>query len=136
MRTATLVIDAVLGTGVEGAAKGKAAELIEAINEHFPLADVVAVDVPSGVAAIRASAGEAVRAKHTVTFTAPKPCLVLSPACELAGKVHVAPIGTPPELYEERPGDLALAVRAGGLCARCSSRVRAIRTKACTVTCW
>ena len=42
-----------------------------------------------------------VRAKHTVTFTAPKPCLVLAPACELAGKVHVAPIGTPPELYEK-----------------------------------
>ena len=77
MRTATLVIDAVLGTGAEGAAKGKAAELIEAINTHFPLADVVAVDVPSG---------GAVHAKHTVTFTALKPSLVLSPECELAGQ--------------------------------------------------
>jgi NAD(P)H-hydrate epimerase len=95
MRTATLVI--------EGAAKGKPAELIKAINEHFPLADVVAVDVPSGVVSDSgAVAGESVvHAKHTVTFTAPKPCLVLSPACEWAGKVHVAPIGTPPELYEE-----------------------------------
>jgi len=103
MRTATLVVDAVLGTGVEGAAKGKSAELIDAINQHFPLADVVAVDVPSGVLS---DSGElpgqvVVRAKHTVTFTAPKPCLVLSPAYELAGKVHVAPIGTPPELYEK-----------------------------------
>jgi hydroxyethylthiazole kinase-like uncharacterized protein yjeF len=103
MRTATLVIDAVLGTGVEGAVKGKAAELIEAINEHFPLADVVAVDVPSGAVS---DSGElpgqvVVRAKHTVTFTALKPCLVLSPACELAGKVHFAQIGTPPELYEK-----------------------------------
>jgi hydroxyethylthiazole kinase-like uncharacterized protein yjeF len=92
MRTATLVVDAVLGTGVDGPAKGQAAELIDAINGSFPLAEVVAVDVPSG---------EAVRAKHTVTFTALKPCLVLSPACELAGKVHVAQIGTPPELYEK-----------------------------------
>lgn len=91
MFIATLVIDAVLGTGAEGAAKGTAAELIEAINSHFPLAEVVSVDVPSG---------GAVHANHTVTFTAPKPCLVLSPACELAGKVHVAQIGTPPELYE------------------------------------
>jgi hydroxyethylthiazole kinase-like uncharacterized protein yjeF len=94
MRTATLVIDAVLGTGAEGPAKGKAAEVIESINRDFPLADVVAVDVPSG---------GAVRAKHTVTFTALKPSLVLPPACELAGKVHVVPIGTPPELYENDP---------------------------------
>jgi hydroxyethylthiazole kinase-like uncharacterized protein yjeF len=101
MQVATLVVDAVLGTGVEGPAKGKPAELIAAINQRFPLADVVAVDVPSGVASDSGEvAGEAVRAKHTITFTAPKPCLVFSPACELAGKVHVAPIGTPPQMYE------------------------------------
>ena len=94
MRIATLVIDAVLGTGAEGAAKGKAAELIDAINTRFPLAEVVSVDVPSG---------GAVRARHTVTFTAPKPSLVLSPECELAGKVHVVPIGSPAELYEGDP---------------------------------
>jgi hydroxyethylthiazole kinase-like uncharacterized protein yjeF len=98
MRTATLVIDAVLGTGAEGPPKGKAAETIDAINHWFPRADVVAVDVPSG---------GAVRAKHTVTFTALKPSLVLPPAWELAGKVHVVPIGTPPELYEN---DLAITL--------------------------
>ncbi len=97
MRVATLVIDAVLGTGVDGPAKGPAAEMIDAINRDFPLADVVAVDVPSG---------ETVRAKHTITFTALKPCLVLPPACELAGHVHVVPIGTPPEMFEGDPGIL------------------------------
>jgi hydroxyethylthiazole kinase-like uncharacterized protein yjeF len=97
MRTATLVIDAVLGTGLDGPAKGQAAELIRAINDQFPIADVVAVDVPSG---------GAVRARHTVTFTALKPSLVLPPECELAGKVHVVPIGSPPELYEGDPSIL------------------------------
>ena len=114
MQTATLVIDAVLGTGFEGPAKGKAAELIDAINGSFPLADVVAVDVPSG---------EAVRAKHTVTFTALKPCLVLSPACELAGKVHVAQIGSPPELYEKDDNHLAFARLNRRISQRYSSRV-------------
>ena len=94
MRTASLVIDAVLGTGAEGPPKGKAAEVIESINRDFPLAEVVAVDVPSG---------GAVRARHTVTFTALKPSLVLPPAYELAGKIHVVPIGTPPELVENDP---------------------------------
>jgi len=101
MRIATLVIDAVLGTGFEGTVKGQAAELIEAINTRFPLAQVVAVDVPSG---------GAVHAKHTVTFTALKPALVLSPECELAGRVHVVQIGSPPELYEGDPSiQLALS---------------------------
>jgi len=92
MRTASLVIDALLGTGFEGPPRGTASELIDAINGSFPLADVVAVDVPSG---------QAVRAQHTVTFTALKPCLVLSPACQMAGRIHVAQIGTPPELYQK-----------------------------------
>ncbi len=105
MCTATLVVDAILGTGLQGPATGKPAEFIEAINDRFPLADIVAVDIPSGLAS---DSGDlpgqvVVRAKHTVTFTAPKPCLVLSPACEWAGQVHVAPIGSPPDLYEEDP---------------------------------
>jgi ADP-dependent NAD(P)H-hydrate dehydratase / NAD(P)H-hydrate epimerase len=110
MQTATLVVDAVLGTGIQGAATGKSAEMIHAINQSFPLAEVVAVDVPSGLASDSAKvAGEAVRAKYTVTFTAPKPCLVLSPACELAGHIHVAPIGTPSDLFE-KDANISLAL--------------------------
>ena len=114
MRTASLVIDAVLGTGAEGAAKGKAAELIDAINNRFPLADVVAVDVPSG---------GAVRAKHTVTFTALKPSLALSPECDLAGKVHVAAIGTQPEMYEGDPSILLSQSTPGDFSALFQPRV-------------
>jgi NAD(P)H-hydrate epimerase len=40
-----------------------------------------------------------VYAGDTVTFTAPKPCQVLSPAFELAGRLHVTQIGSPPNLY-------------------------------------
>lgn len=101
MQTATLVIDALLGTGIKGAASGRSAELIRAINDGFPLATVVAVDLPSGLDSDSGTvAGDAVRADHTVTFTAPKLCQVLAPACEHAGELHVAPIGSPPELYE------------------------------------
>jgi len=101
MQAATLIVDALLGTGIHGPATGKSAELIRAINNGFPLADVVAVDLPSGLDSDSgAIAGDAVHADHTVTFTAPKLCQVLSPACELAGKLHVAAIGSPPKLYE------------------------------------
>ena len=102
MQAATLVVDALLGTGIRGPATGRSAELIRAINAGFPLADVVAVDLPSGLDSDSgAIAGDAVHADHTVTFTAPKLCQALSPACELVGKLHVAPIGSPPELYEK-----------------------------------
>jgi hydroxyethylthiazole kinase-like uncharacterized protein yjeF len=102
MQAATLIVDALLGTGIHGAAAGRSAELIRVINFEFPLADVVAVDLPSGLDSDSgAVAGEAVHADHTVTFTAPKLCQVLSPACELVGKLHVAPIGSPPELFEK-----------------------------------
>ena len=45
----TIVVDAVLGTGLTGAARGPALAAIDAINSGFPLARVVAVDVPSGM---------------------------------------------------------------------------------------
>jgi hydroxyethylthiazole kinase-like uncharacterized protein yjeF len=105
METATLIVDAVLGTGIHGAARGRALELIRDINDRFPLADVVSVDLPSGLDSDSGvPAGETVHASHTVTFTAPKLCHVLSPACELCGELHVASIGSPPELFEQDAG--------------------------------
>jgi ADP-dependent NAD(P)H-hydrate dehydratase / NAD(P)H-hydrate epimerase len=102
METATLIIDALLGTGIHGPAAGKSLELIKAVNEGFPLAEVVSVDIPSGLNSDSANPpGPSVHANHTVTFTAPKPCQVLWPASELVGKLHVAQIGSPPELYEK-----------------------------------
>jgi len=102
MESATLIVDALLGTGIHGPAKGRALDLIRAINERFPLADVVSVDLPSGLDSDSGvPPGETVHASHTVTFTAPKLCHVLSPACELAGRLHVEPIGSPAGLYEQ-----------------------------------
>jgi hydroxyethylthiazole kinase-like uncharacterized protein yjeF len=101
MREATLLVDALLGTGFIGPARGRAAELIHEINTGFPHAKVVAVDVPSGIESDSgASDGEAARADYTITFTAPKPCHALPPACDRMGEIHVAQIGSPPDLYE------------------------------------
>jgi ADP-dependent NAD(P)H-hydrate dehydratase / NAD(P)H-hydrate epimerase len=101
--SATLVIDAVLGTGLAGPARGPALEAIRAINKDFPVAQVVAVDIPSGMPSDSGTLeGEFVhRANATVTFTAPKISQILPPGCDHMGKLVVSPIGTPPQFYEE-----------------------------------
>ncbi len=111
METADLIIDALLGTGLRGPAEGAAAELIRRVNGGFPLAGVVAVDLPSGLQTDSGKVeGEVVRADYTVTFTALKVCQVLSPAAELCGKLRVAAIGTPSSMLPKDGADtLSLA---------------------------
>jgi hydroxyethylthiazole kinase-like uncharacterized protein yjeF len=96
---ATLVIDAVLGTGISGPANGVALEAIREINRGFPLARVVAVDIPSGIPSDSGDpVGEFARADYTVTFTAPKLGQVMPSNCDHVGELIVGAIGSPPEL--------------------------------------
>jgi ADP-dependent NAD(P)H-hydrate dehydratase / NAD(P)H-hydrate epimerase len=100
-RLATVVVDALLGTGISGPATGAMLEAIREINGGFPLAKIVAVDIPSGMPSDSGEPlGEQARADYTVTFTAPKPGQVLSPNCNAVGKLTVEVIGSPPELYD------------------------------------
>lgn len=103
MQRATLVIDAVLGTGVTGPAQGRALEFIDAINSGFPDAQVVAVDLPSGMTSDSADTHSAVaRADGCVTFTAPKICHALAPNCDRVGELVVGEIGSA-EVLREAP---------------------------------
>ena len=103
-RGATLVLDALLGTGITGPATGRMLEAIRDINTGFPLARVVAVDIPSGMPGDAGyPVGEFARADYTVTFTAPKVGLVLPPNCDHTGELIVGAIGSPPELFEDAP---------------------------------
>jgi hydroxyethylthiazole kinase-like uncharacterized protein yjeF len=104
MRPATLVIDAILGTGLNGPAAGEAASAIREINRAFPFAKVFCVDLPSGLSGASGTPpGDYVRADATVTFTAPKICHAVPPAANLMGDLRIAPIGSPVALYEEDP---------------------------------
>jgi hydroxyethylthiazole kinase-like uncharacterized protein yjeF len=101
MRPATLIVDAILGTGLSGPTRGPALDAIVEINSTFPFAKVLAVDIPSGLSGESGTPpGEYARADATVTFTAPKVCHVMPPACNLMGELEIAPIGSPPSMYE------------------------------------
>jgi hydroxyethylthiazole kinase-like uncharacterized protein yjeF len=106
MRTATLVVDALLGTGLQGPVTGRMVEWVHEVNKGFPLAKVVAIDIPSGLESdVAATAGRTAWADYTVTFTAPKIGQVLAPNCFRVGRLRVAPIGSPASLVE---GDSSL----------------------------
>jgi NAD(P)H-hydrate epimerase len=91
---AAAVVDAILGTGFEGAPRGAAGEAIEAVNRSE--GSVVSVDVPSGVdASTGAVAGVAVRADATATFHAAKLGLWVHPGKRHAGEVVTIDIGIP-----------------------------------------
>jgi len=90
-RDATIIIDALLGTGFREPLEGRYAELIAIINNQFPRAKVVAVDIPSAMQ---------VRADFTVTFAAPKAEMLLDPRAGNAGKLIVGDIGIPAEFLQ------------------------------------
>jgi len=100
----TLVIDALLGTGLRGPAEGLYLRIIRDLNARLRQARVVAVDIPSGMDSDSGERlGEALRADHTVTFTAPKVGQIFPPNCEALGELHVSPIGAPASLLDNDP---------------------------------
>ena len=102
IRNATVVVDALLGTGLKGPVSGPMLDWVREVNAGFPLAKVVAVDFPSGMESDNAvTVGESAHADYTVTFTAPKVGHVLGPGSARVGRLRVAPIGSPPALYED-----------------------------------
>ncbi|HYM45237.1 MAG TPA: NAD(P)H-hydrate dehydratase [Solirubrobacteraceae bacterium] len=91
---ASIVVDALLGTGFAGEPRGAVAEAIAAVESCS--APVLSVDVPSGVdASTGVVSGPAVGAAITVTFHASKPGLWIHPGKAHAGEVEVLDIGIP-----------------------------------------
>jgi hydroxyethylthiazole kinase-like uncharacterized protein yjeF len=96
-----LVVDALLGTGLSGRVRGSAARAIAILDERRPR--LVAVDIPSGLDANTGEIlGATTTAIRTVTFAFPKPGFTLADGPARAGKVVVADISMPRELWEKR----------------------------------
>ena len=94
-----IIVDAVFGTGFHGEPDASTAELFDAVNSA--IAAVVALDVPSGVAADAATCSRhCINADFTVAFDALKPAHLMLPARQRCGESTAVDIGIPPEASE------------------------------------
>jgi hydroxyethylthiazole kinase-like uncharacterized protein yjeF len=107
---ADVVVDAVLGTGLQQQPSGLIGHVVAALARASDAGlQGVAVDLPSGMPS---DSGEAawpsVRAAISVTFAAPKYGHVLPPVCDRVGELIVADIGIPRGIVEQSGARLYL----------------------------
>ena len=102
-RPATLVVDALFGTGLSRPLTGLFETIVHDVNAST--LPVVAIDLPSGLSGSTPDViGPAMEAELTVTFAAPKLPHVLPPAEALCGDVVTVEIGIPSEVVEALDG--------------------------------
>lgn len=94
---ASLIIDAIFGTGLENPPRPPFAELVAALDEST--VPILSIDIPSGLDCDTGQPmGPCVKATSTVTFVAEKAGFAAPEAQPYLGKVTVAGIGCPREL--------------------------------------
>lgn len=95
-RDASLIVDALFGTGLQGPLRPEYRAIVEAVNALSR--PVLAVDIPSGLDCDTGEPlGGAIRAAYTVTFVAVKKGFLASPeSFAYLGELYVASIGVEP----------------------------------------
>jgi hydroxyethylthiazole kinase-like uncharacterized protein yjeF len=105
--TCDLIVDGILGTGLNAPVRGFYQQVIEAVNSSEK--PVLSVDIPSGLNADSGQVmGAAVRADLTVTFGFPKLGQILFPGAELTGRLVRIDIGIPRTVSGRMPAKYRL----------------------------
>ncbi|GAB4539504.1 MAG: NAD(P)H-hydrate dehydratase [Thermodesulfovibrionia bacterium] len=111
----TIIIDALLGTGLNKEVRGTLKTVIEKVNKSSstvtsppatvtsPPATVVSIDIPSGISSDNGQImGCAIKANYTVTFGLPKRGHLIFPGAEHTGRLFIEDIGFPQGLLKSR----------------------------------
>ena len=90
-----VLIDALLGSGLNRKLEGVAAGLVDHLNASGN--EIIAVDIPSGLFVSRSSRGNTIiRATHTLSFQCFKPAFLMPENAASVGAVHILDIGLSP----------------------------------------
>ncbi|NOT13200.1 MAG: NAD(P)H-hydrate dehydratase [Methylococcaceae bacterium] len=109
--SADVIVDALLGTGLDRPVSGNYAEAIETINRHT--APVIAVDIPSGLNADTGHVmGCAVKADCTVSFIALKQGLLTGSAPEYCGELIYASLDVTDAVFDRVPSSASRVVKS------------------------
>lgn len=100
IRSADVIIDGIAGTGMKGALRGTAVEMVRYINEEGS-GYVVAVDIPSGLGMDYEAGFPAVKADLTISMGLPKIPLYTPLGRRLCGEIELVNPGFPPQLLEQ-----------------------------------
>ncbi len=91
-----IVVDALLGTGLEREVSGIFSRIITLINDGYA---ILSIDIPSGISSDTGKVmGSAVMADVTVTFALPKRGNLIHPGAEHCGRLILLDIGVPDKL--------------------------------------
>ena len=99
MKESTLLIDALLGYNLKGDPRGRYATVIDLANKSGR--KILSVDCPSGLDSDSGVAGSpCIQATQTLALTLPKQGLLRADGPQKSGKVFVADMGVPHEVYD------------------------------------
>jgi ADP-dependent NAD(P)H-hydrate dehydratase / NAD(P)H-hydrate epimerase len=102
LNQADIIIDAILGTGVDGPVRQPLHDVISLINTYAGKKTIISVDIPSGVGSENGKVeGVAIKADMTITFVFPKKGFFLSDGPQYVGKWKAVDISVPPSIVEE-----------------------------------
>ncbi|HYF29949.1 MAG TPA: NAD(P)H-hydrate dehydratase [Chitinophagaceae bacterium] len=87
-----IIIDALLGSGLNRPLEGVTAALVNHINSSGNL--IISIDIPSGLSADKSSSGNVIiEAAHTLSFQCYKPAFMVAENESYVGQVHILDIG-------------------------------------------
>jgi len=103
----TLIIDAMLGTGIKGAPHGLCAAVIESVNDSA--FQVLSIDTPSGLDCDSAASGwPCIKADCTVSAGFPKIGQFFYPNRANVGKLEVTDLGYPQDVVDKESNNIFL----------------------------
>jgi len=110
VKSADVIMDALIGYHLEGSPRGSYAEMINLVNDTSAM--VIAYDLPTGVDATTGKAYQPhITADITLSLALPKLLFTTKQGRQLSGKIYLADIGISDQMYRHIGADTPFKTR-------------------------